>query len=205
MEKFKALVWANFGSCLAFVLLVLLISYESPLVMLDTQLNLSMKGVENSFLISFFNAISFIFDIKSIAIISLVLSIWLWIKSSKKEGVFFMVVIAIGGIFLYLLKDLIQRARPLNPLVSETSFAFPSGHAMTSVIFFGLLIYLLSKKTKSTKLNLAAIALSLIFVIIISFARLYLRVHWFSDVLGGIAIGIFVLTGSILIREKLEK
>ena len=85
--------------------------------------------------------------------------------------------------------------------VTETDFSFPSGHVTTAMVFFGVLAYLILKKYKDTNLILL---IPLVFVLLIGFTRLYLGIHWFSDVLGGIFLGEFILTGSLIIRPILE-
>jgi undecaprenyl-diphosphatase len=145
MKTSRALILANLISLLFFILLIIGLFYNSSLIQLDSQISSFMQSIKNNFLTVFFKAISFIFDIKIIVILSLIFSVYLWINSSKIEAVFFMLTISISGGLLYLLKELIQRARPLNAIVSETNYSFPSGHALTSVVFFGLLIYLISK------------------------------------------------------------
>jgi undecaprenyl-diphosphatase len=200
MKTSKTLVLVNAISLLVFIFLTIGIFYSSFLVGLDSSISTFMSSIENDFLTSFLIAVSFIFDIKSVFIISFILSVYLWIKYSKKEAIFFIGVVGLSEIIVYILKELISRARPLNSLVTETSFAFPSGHAATAVVFFGALIYLISIKNRSKNLKLITIIISSILILLICFARLYLNVHWFSDVLGGTAIGIFILTGCILLK-----
>ena len=204
MRSSKWRVCINIISLLVFIGILLGALYNLGFNSIDFSLNSFMSTIENSLLTNLSIAVSFIFDINSIIIISLILSAYLWVKFSKKDSIFFILTIMLGGGVAYILKDIIQRARPLNSLVTETSFAFPSGHATIAVVFFGLLIYLIFKKSKSKNLKLSALLISVFLVLLICFARLYLNVHWFSDVLGGIAIGLFILTGSILIVERLK-
>jgi len=204
-KYFKNLIWANIISLLVFIFLLIEISYNSFLVKLDFLINSSTFHIQNYFLTTLSIIIGFIFDIKSIIVISLILSVYLLIKFSKKEALFFAFTMAIAGLFVYTLKYLIQRARPLNALISETGFSFPSAHAAIAIVFFGLLIYLISKKKESRSLKLTVLLISIFMILLICFARVYLNVHWFSDVLGGIAIGAFVLSGGIIAREIFDK
>jgi undecaprenyl-diphosphatase len=107
--------------------------------------------------------------------------------------------------FVFILKALIGRARPdaIAPIYLETSPSFPSGHAALSVIFYGLLAYLLAKNTniKQTQKNLLA---GWIFIFaMIGYSRLHLGVHFLSDVLAGYAAGFFFLSVSIILFEQL--
>ncbi len=116
-------------------------------------------------------------------------------------------VIGIGGFLVnYVMKLSFQRQRPPDPLMEPLqNFSFPSGHATSGFIFYGLLVYLLWK----TKLNLtvkyiAAIIL-ISFALLIGFSRVYLRMHYPSDVLAGFCIGFSWLVLSIYILTILKK
>ena len=115
--------------------------------------------------------------------------------------------IAISSLALMFgLKYLFGRPRPLEPLLSPASgLSFPSGHAFMSFAFFGLLIYAIYKKMGNHWLRQLIIALLLSFVIIICISRIYLRVHYLSDVLAGLCLGMMWLVISLLIINKLEK
>ncbi|MDP3027237.1 MAG: phosphatase PAP2 family protein [Nanoarchaeota archaeon] len=205
MKASKTLVWINIISLLVFIFILIEVIYNGFLVRLDPIISSFIFSIKNDFLTNLSIAVSFIFDIKSVIIISLILSAYLWVKLSKKDSMLFIFAMILNGGILYMLKELIQRARPLNSLVAESSFAFPSAHASTAIVFFGLLIYLISKKKESKNLKLNVILISIFMILLICFARLYLNVHWLSDVLGGIAIGIFILTGCILLKEFFDK
>ncbi len=205
MKNLRPLIWVNIISLLVFIFILLEILYNGFFVRLDPIISSFMSSIKNDFLTNFSIAVSFIFDIKSVIIISLILSAYLWTRFSKKDSIFFISTMVLNGAILYVLKELMQRARPLNSLVAETNFAFPSAHASTAVVFFGLLIYLISKKSELRSLKLTSIFVFIFMTILICFARLYLNVHWFSDVLGGIAIGIFILTSCILLKQAFSK
>lgn len=204
-KNLKTLIWTNIISLLVFIVVLLEVVYSGFLVKLDPIVNSFMLSIRNVFLTNLSIAVSFIFDIKITIIISLILSCYLWIRHSKKDSILFIFAMGLNAGVLYLLKEVIQRARPLNALVTETSFAFPSAHAAVGIVFFGLLIYLISKKKESKALEWITVFVSILMVLLICFARLYLSVHWFSDILGGIAIGMFVLTGSILLKKGFDK
>ena len=93
-----------------------------------------------------------------------------------------------------ILKLVFARPRPmLMPFVTEKSYSFPSGHAMASMTFYGYLIYMLwnSKLEKKWKI-IGSIFLGLL-IVTIGYSRIYLNVHYISDVLAGYMISIIVL------------
>ena len=106
---------------------------------------------------------------------------------------------------MFLLKQFFSRQRPLIPLLeSARGLSFPSGHAMMSFAFYGLLIYLTHKYVERKELKWAIIFLLLIFILMIGFSRIYLRVHYTSDVLAGFSVGIVWLICSIYLLNRLE-
>lgn len=108
----------------------------------------------------------------------------------------------IAGIITYVSKLLATRPRPLEALIKiPSSYSFPSGHTLTSLVFYGLLFYLISfKSDKITKI--LAFSISLLLISLIAISRIYLGVHYFTDVLGGFIIGIPCLMMIINIIEK---
>lgn len=110
-----------------------------------------------------------------------------------------------------LLKNLIQRPRPtiIPQLASEPTFSFPSGHSICSTVFYLLLafaVFTITKNTKNKATKNLLIALSLIFTILpffIAFSRVYLGVHYPSDVLAGVFLGLsFVFARLLLLSIK---
>jgi undecaprenyl-diphosphatase len=101
-----------------------------------------------------------------------------------------------GGdaLLVTITKTLIQSPRPLNGLVYDTGFSFPSGHVTASVVFCGLLTYFAWQHWKSLRAKTVSGALATAMVSIVAFDRIYLNVHWFSDVLGACFFGLFWLT-----------
>ena len=115
--------------------------------------------------------------------------------------------IGIGGFVVnYLMKLSFHRLRPPNPLIDKLeNFSFPSGHATSAFIFYGLLTYLVWK-TRIPKFYKFIIGTMLIlFSLLIGFSRIYLRVHYLSDVLAGICIGFAWLILTVWLFEKLKK
>ena len=115
--------------------------------------------------------------------------------------------IAISSVALmFLLKNLFGRVRPDIPLIKEAKgLSFPSGHAFMSVTFYGLLIYIVWQTVKTPWLKWTLSILLLCLILIIGFTRIYLRVHYPSDVFAGFATGFLWLVISIYTLRKIEK
>jgi undecaprenyl-diphosphatase len=116
-------------------------------------------------------------------------------------------VIGIGGYLInFVMKLSFQRVRPPHPLIERLeNFSFPSGHATSAFIFYGLLSYLIWKTDMPKKYKLLSAFLLILFSALIGFSRVYLRVHYTSDVLGGFCIGFAWLILTIGVFENLKK
>lgn len=108
----------------------------------------------------------------------------------------------VGAIGLnFLLKELFARARPelWQQIVDVRYYSFPSGHAMISVVIYGLLGYFLATQFK--RQSGWIIGLTALLVVIIGFSRLYLGVHWPTDIIAGYAAGLIWLVACVLTLE----
>ncbi|MFQ5474929.1 MAG: bifunctional DedA family/phosphatase PAP2 family protein [Candidatus Nanoarchaeia archaeon] len=105
-----------------------------------------------------------------------------------------------GGLLLELLAKIIaHRARPENALIEVSGYSFPSGHATMAIIFFSLLLYSFKDDIKNKVLSYIFIASNVSLILLIGLSRVYLNVHWLSDVLAGFGMGLFWLTLLILV------
>lgn len=113
---------------------------------------------------------------------------------NRKIGISIISNLAVVTILNQLLKNILQRPRPTEfRIVEETGFSFPSGHSMVSMAFYGYLIYLIYKYVKNKYLKWILIVLLSILICTIGISRIYLGVHYTSDVLGGFLISISYL------------
>ncbi|HYC40129.1 MAG TPA: phosphatase PAP2 family protein [Chitinophagaceae bacterium] len=107
---------------------------------------------------------------------------------------------------MFFLKKVFGRVRPEIPLLKEASgLSFPSGHAFMSVTFYGLLIYIVWQTVKISWLRWMLAMLLLLLIFVIGLTRVYLRVHYPSDVLAGFATGFIWLVISIYTLRRIER
>ena len=129
----------------------------------------------------------------AIILIVLALMLFIFIKN-KKIGISIISNLAIITLLNQLLKRIVQRPRPTEfRIVEESGYSFPSGHSMVSMAFYGYLIYLIYKYVKNKYLKWISIILLSILICSIGISRIYLGVHYTSDVLGGFFISISYL------------
>lgn len=138
------------------------------------------------------------------AIFLVILTIVLFILiKDKKIGISIFSNLAIITILNQLLKRILQRPRPTEfRIIEETGYSFPSGHSMISMAFYGYLIYLIYKYVKNKYIKWAAIVLLSILICCIGISRIYLGVHYTSDVLGGFLISVSYLVIYISTTNK---
>ena len=159
-----------------------------------------MKSIESPFLTSFTQVISNLTEPLVLLIVSVLLGVLIYFRKSKRAGIFFVGIMLLSSALVTVLKEIFQKARPLDSLITETSYSFPSGHALISIVFFGLVVFIFMKK----KNNLLKISAAVLAILLIDFSRLYLRVHWFSDVIFGFFIGGIILILAIFFYKKYE-
>lgn len=113
----------------------------------------------------------------------------------KSRGIGFIFILGMSLLLNQGLKLVIGRDRPnINQIVNETSYSFPSGHTMIATTIVGVLIYNIwhnSKNKLSKKVFLSTILI--VFALMIMLSRIYLGVHYFSDILGGITTALLLL------------
>jgi undecaprenyl-diphosphatase len=115
--------------------------------------------------------------------------------------------ISISSVLLMLfLKFIFQRPRPLLPLLNEArGLSFPSGHAFMSFSFFGLLIYIIYEEMEKVWLKWLIISLIVSLILSIGLSRVYLRVHYASDVVAGLCMGFMWIVISLSVIHLMEK
>ncbi len=95
---------------------------------------------------------------------------------------------------MFLLKGILKRERPLVPLISQAhGYSFPSGHTFTSFVFFGVLSYIAYKNIQHPVFKWCVIFFMGVLVLLVGFSRIYLKLHYASDVIAGILLGIIWL------------
>lgn len=127
---------------------------------------------------------------------------------NKKIGISICSNLVIATGLNVLLKNILQRPRPTEyRLIDESGYSFPSGHSMISMAFYGFVIYLIYKYVKNKYLKWSLITILSILIVSIGISRIYLGVHYTSDVLAGflIAISYLVIYTGVVNKFLLEK
>ena len=116
------------------------------------------------------------------------------IIKNKKIGILIWLNLGISVLLNQALKFIIQRPRPTEfRIINESGYSFPSGHSMVSAAFYGFLIYLIYKNVKNKYLKWSLITLLNLVILTIGISRIYLGVHYTSDVIAGFLISVSYL------------
>ncbi len=177
-------------ACL-FILDFVLVS-TSKVSFFDDAVYRAVISLKSDFFTVFFKGITFLASTEFIIILNIFIIIYMVVK--KKFGLSIIVISSLSSSLINnLVKFLVKRDRPLDiALIKETFYSFPSGHAMISLLFYGSIIYLLNQyKPKNYKILSFVIG---IFILLVGISRIYLGVHFASDIIGG-----YLLSGIILI------
>ena len=130
-----------------------------------------------------------------------------WFLYKKEKGLAIRVVlIALSSLGLkQLLKFLFDRTRPADPLLHPVpGLSFPSGHALLGVTFYGLIILIILQKVKRSARRDAIVMFLILLIFAIALSRVYLRVHYLTDIIAGLSLGFIWLIISLWLIKKAE-
>lgn len=139
----------------------------------------------------------------SMGVIATVTVLVLWIRGRRGNAVLVGVVSAGAGLLVMVGKATVGRQRPPEEfrLVVETNESFPSGHALASAAIVGVLLVVFVPMIRSTAWRAAAIGGGVLFVLAIGWSRIYLGVHWATDVIAGWVTGVAWLLLCVTVRQ----
>ncbi|MNH95795.1 Phosphatidylglycerophosphatase B [compost metagenome] len=191
----------------AFGVVALFIS-QQKLANFDKSIIDFIRNFESSFLTKVMKGFSWIGSAEVVLILVLVLMVVLYKVLKHRLELFLLVgVVAGSGLLNVLLKLIFQRARPdLHRIVDATGFSFPSGHSMGAFTLYGIIAFLIWKHLSTPFRRVSVIVLSLIMIITIGVSRIYLGVHYPSDILGGyLASGMWLAIAIWWYQRYLER
>ena len=170
---------------------------------IDLKIESSLVLFRNSDLSSIFRWITLLgkWQVVTTFLAAAVTLFWIW---NKKNYIFAIIISVVGStVFTAAGKIIFQRPRPAAAVYEEYSYSFPSGHATIAVAFYGFLAYFLIKNRKNLKSKINIFFITLFSIVLIGFSRLYLGVHYFSDVWAGYLVGAIWLIIAIGFAEYL--
>ena len=151
---------------------------------------------------------TFVSDIgspQSFLLITVAFCLLFWLHKKPYHLMQFIITLAIGSLVVYLIKIFIARPRPIGALVDLSGYSFPSGHATIATLFCFMIVFAYKDHFKNYILKFLFILFFIITALAISFSRIYLSVHYLSDVVVGILLGLLISSISVFIFENFFK
>jgi membrane protein DedA with SNARE-associated domain/membrane-associated phospholipid phosphatase len=178
-----------------------------PIVRLDRGVDDYLHSHATPSLTTFFLIITALGSIEAIVLLGMVVATFLaWGRRWLFLGSW-LAAVAGSAVLNHLLKGLFARPRPhfAHPLLVESSYSFPSGHAMESFVVYGMLAYFAVLALRSWESRVGVIFGAALLIVLIGFSRMYLGVHYLSDVLAGYAAGGVWLSALITGAETIRR
>ncbi len=191
----------------AFVNLAVAVVSGGSIVVLDSYLVNLFYFYREQWLAIFFSLVTFLGGSVAVAIIAVALTAFFFVRR-KLAYIFAFIITFFGAEFsVYVLKEIIHRSRPPvdTAFLAENSFSFPSGHTTIAVALYGFIIYFLLKELPSGLGRAVAFFIGFLLIFLIALSRLYLGVHFFSDIIGGFLLGSLWLIIGIVISKILSR
>lgn len=190
----------------AFVYQVLLVFHYESLVW-DIKVYEYMRSHQSKALTQVMKVFTFLGSAWTLVPAYILLIVYAFFKKRNKWVAIHIFIVSVSSLIMMLsLKLLFKRQRPDYSMIGEVyGMSFPSGHSYMSFTFFGLLIYYIHRSTIPVTWKLSAQFACLLIATIIALSRVYLGVHYFSDVVAGMCLGFIGLILTFFIMYQFQK
>ena len=145
---------------------------------------------EIEFITAFFNVVTSLASSEAIIIITLAL---IFLLNTNHERLFVIINTIISAGIIIVSKNIFLRERPLIGSELLSSYSFPSGHSLIATTYYGFLIYLLKRSKCKEEYKVIGTTLLTTLIVLICLSRLVLNVHYVTDVIGGVILGLVIL------------
>lgn len=171
----------------------------------DSLIQITLRGDLPHTLTFFFSSVTSLINTPVIMTWVAVLAGFFLYKKWWSEAILLIGNLALTGLLVAFLKNIYQRSRPaIQHLVEEGGFSFLSGHALASTLIFGTLLIIVSQRIKSVQTKHILQSLMVVMIFIIMTSRVYLGVHYPTDVLGSFLLGLGILHIEFPYYDKLR-
>ena len=186
-------------SLIIFFIFITTLVISNKISFIDSSVYNFLISFKNDSLTNFFRFITKFSNVAFLVIFVLIVLLIL----RNKDAVFVIFNLIFLRLLNYVIKIIIKIDRPnILRLIKIGEYSFPSGHAMISMGVYGYLIYLIYKKIKNPYIKYLGIIILSLLIILIGISRIYLGVHYFSDVVAGYTLSLIYLIIFIRVRRK---
>ncbi len=176
---------------------------RTPLIRIDLRVYELMQEFHHPVSDTFFLISTYLGSLPVLLILTGLVLFWLMLYNRDFSSVILLAGVIFGQGLVFFLKYVFERPRPAPffPELAPLSVSFPSVHAFNSLLFYGLLVYFLLGAVRPWRMRFALAFIASFLAMVIGFSRIYLGLHWASDVLGGFALAAVWLTVLITASE----
>jgi membrane-associated phospholipid phosphatase len=166
---------------------------QGPLLILDRELanTLPEVGLKSPIFVKYLMDAGFFLGKEVVTVLVIIHVVYFYIKKNWQEMAMMLSGVIGGTAIFWILSHIINRQRPLDQLWIIVKLpGFPSGHAVVTVTFFGLMAYLIVPKLESAFWKAFTIILTIVIMLFIGFSRIFTGGHYLTDILAGYAVGL---------------
>ncbi len=176
---------------------------SDSIVALDHLVSQQMSLLSEAGVIDVFIAITSLASTPITILVMLLTAIICWVVRQRYIVIGLLIAVIGSTIFTFLTKMILQRARPIDILLLESTYSFPSGHATVTVALYGFLAYIAIRFSERFAVQVRIVMMTVLVTVLIGLSRIVLNEHYLSDVLGGYLVGTLWLTVAISVTEWL--
>ena len=204
-DKQTYLTKGSFALLLFVILGYVVKFYPEQLIPFDSSIQTAIRGDLPAILTTIFRGITRLIDIPIVISWAILLTVIFYLKKWKSESLLVAGNLSLAGILIVSLKHLYQLPRPeILHLVEEKGFSFPSGHSLAVTLLIGSLIIIVGQRVKYRTVKLILQILLGIYLVSVIISRVYLGVHYPSDVLASLCLGLGILFIEFPFYDKLR-
>jgi len=196
---------ATAAALLLFLAMVRLIGDPDVVPAMDLRVQNTIESVLTPTTIRFMVIVTSLGGVVLMTLFSLTLAVALWSRRRWVHLFELLVAVPLGAAAMLAMKGFFQRTRPVEALLDVRGLSFPSGHAFISMVFFGFIIHLLFRSRLNPASIVGGTLLCLALIALIGTSRVYLGVHFLTDVLGGYAAGFLWLVLALRLVRHVER
>jgi len=191
-------MFAGFAA-VAFLCLLAAVIISPAFVALDERLSSAFNALQSPVLDRVFGVITHAGGGEVLAPLTVLVVAVLASRRRRAEAVLFAATMSLGPLIGSGFKQLVERSRPALEFVRITlpeSYSFPSGHALASVLFFGLLGFIVVMEARTVRVRAWVLAACALAALLVGLSRVYLGVHWFGDIIASWILGTGLLAAT---------
>lgn len=200
----KTLLLLNVLSLLVFLFILCCVMSDNYFPAIDRWVNTHIVAIRTPILTEALISITNFNGVMVHVIFAIFTMLFLTYKMWYKDRLFYLLSFS-GAVVLFLSsKQIVARSRPHSDLIDVINYSFPSGHSTLTMTTALLVYFIFVKRLSSSLAKNVLLAVCIVWPMFIAFTRVYLNVHWLSDVIAGLALGIFWVTFMRLFLLKVK-